>query len=382
MRLAFDATSLLGPRTGVGVVATELLRRIGQRDDLDVTAFGLTWKGRSRLDAEVPLGVGVSHRPMAARPLRFAWTHTNRPPIEWWTGSIDVVHGPNFVVPPSRRARQLVTVHDLTCMRFPELCTPDTLAYPQLIGRAITRGATIHVVSHFVADEVQELFGLSQDRIVVVPNGVNPPSPNLSDVEQEQIIARGRQLAGGHRFVLGLGTIEPRKDFPLLVQAFTALAANDADVRLVIAGPPGWGADALANEIEASPFRARIVTLGWIPDQDRTALLSAATVFAFPSKYEGFGLPPLEAMSMGTPVVSSKAGALPEVIADGGLLVAVGDVDALASAIDSVLANEILANQLRQRGFARAATYDWDTSADALVAVYHGLAGAQSEQHG
>jgi len=267
-------------------------------------------------------------------------------------------------------------------MRFPELCTPDTLAYPQLIGRAIARGATIHVVSHFVADEVQELFGLSQDRIVVVPNGVNPPSPNLSDVEQEQIIARGRQLAGGHRFVLGLGTIEPRKDFPLLVQAFTALAANDADVRLVIAGPPGWGADALANEIEASPFRARIVTLGWIPDHDRTALLSAATVFAFPSKYEGFGLPPLEAMSMGTPVVSSKAGALPEVIADGGLLVAVGDVDALASAIDSVLANEILANQLRQRGFARAATYDWDTSADALVAVYHGLAGAQSEQHG
>src|SRR5699024_10433228 len=112
--------------------------------DLEVIAFGVTWRGRDELGPSMPAGIDVVGRPMAARPLRQAWRRADVPPIELWTGPVDVVHGPNFVVPPTRKAAELVTVHDLTCVRFPQLCTADTLEYPDLIRRAVRRGATIH----------------------------------------------------------------------------------------------------------------------------------------------------------------------------------------------------------------------------------------------
>lgn len=370
MRLAYDATALLGPRTGVGVFTAEILSRIAAREDLDIVAFGVTWRGRRTLDAEVPARVRVVHRPMAARPLRMAWARADAPPIQWWTGPVDVVHGPNFVVPPANGAASLLTVHDLTCLRFPELCTADTLEYPRLIRRALGRGATIHAVSQFVADEVLESFPIGPDRVVVVPNGVR--------------VSAGPTVPGegggpaGPRFVLALGTVEPRKDLPLLVRAFDQVAAGDAEVRLVIAGLDGWGADALTDAVAASPHRDRIDRTGWVDERRRAALVRTASVYAYPSRYEGFGLPPLEAMAVGTPVVATAAGALPEVLGDAADLVAPGDADALAAALQLVLDDPGHAADLVARGRRQAARYSWDATADGLVDLYARLAAGSS----
>lgn len=389
MRLAFDATSLIGARTGVGVFASEVLTRLAGRPDLDVVAFGVTWRGREALAPSVPAGIEVLGRPMAARPLRQAWRRADHPAIENWTGPVDVVHGPNFVVPPARRAAELVTVHDLTCIRYPELCTADTLEYPGLIRRALRRGATVHTVSGFVADEVREAFGLPDERVVVIPNGVRVP-PAVGPGTDAQT---GRALAGTDRYVLAVGTIEPRKDLPLLIDAFGRLAPgsgpgsgpgrgsaagtspgrSDPDLRLVIAGADGWGADALTAAIARSPARDRIVRLGWVSDEQRVALLRGAAVLAFPSVYEGFGLPPLDAMATDTPVVATATGAVPEVVGDAALLVAPGDADALADAVDRVLTDAELAERLRARGRARIAELDWDDTTDRLVALYRQL---------
>jgi glycosyltransferase involved in cell wall biosynthesis len=372
VRLGFDATSLIGVRTGVGVFTHEVLSRLPERDDLDVIAFGVTWRGRHALRGRVPTGVEVAGRPMAARPLRQAWRRADQPPIEWWTGPVDVVHGPNFVVPPARRATELVTVHDLTCVRFPELCTADTLEYPDLIGRAVARGATVHVVSQFVAGEVGEAFGVSGDRVAVIPNGVRPPLPEgpLTDA------AAGRALAGGPRYLLAVGTVEPRKDLPLLVDAFARVAAaGQPELRLVIAGPDGWGADALTEAIAASPFADRVVRLGWVSDEQRVALLRGAAVAVFPSRYEGFGLPPLDAMAADTPVVVTDAGAVPEVVGDAAIVVPTGDTDALADAVARVLDDDELADGLRGRGRSRVARFSWDETTDRLVELYRRLAG-------
>jgi glycosyltransferase involved in cell wall biosynthesis len=361
LRVAVDLTSQLTPLTGVGVMARELVARLATRDDVELTAFAVTWRGRGRLAEVVPPGVRVVDRPMPARPLHEAWRRADHPRVDRWIGDHDVVWGPNFVVPPSH-ASQVVTVHDLTAVRFPELAGDFTLAFPGLVRRALRRGAWVHTPSSFVRDEVVAAFDADPERVVAIHHGA--PTDPAGDP------AVGRRLAGGDRFVLAVGTIEPRKDVPTLVRAFDGLAAAHPDVRLVIAGADGWGADALTDAVDRARHADRVVRLGRIDERARVDLLAAATVYAYPSVYEGFGLPPIEAMAAGVPVVTTRAGALPEVAGDGADLVDVGDVDGLAAALARVLDDPGHRADLVTRGHAVAARYDWATAADQLADLF------------
>ena len=367
LRLALDATALLDARTGVGAFTAAVLERMAPRSDLVVSAYAVTWRNRGRLAARLPDGVRAVGTPMPAGLLRAGWVRCDLPPIEWFTGSVDVVHGTNFVVPPARRAARVVTVHDLTPWRFPELAIAATRSYPDLVARAARTGAWVHAVSDFVADEVRDVIAIDPERVVAIANG----APALGPVTPTTGAGSGRMLAGGDRYVLALGTVEPRKDLPALVVAFDALAAGDPGLRLVLAGQDGWGAEALATTIDVAHHRNRIVRLGWVSDDDRAALIRGATVFAYPSHYEGFGLPPLEAMAAGTAVVTTTAGALPEVVGDAAVLVPPGDSDALAGAIGSLLADDALRARLVAAGHRRRASFSWDRCTDDLVALYH-----------
>jgi glycosyltransferase involved in cell wall biosynthesis len=365
MRLGFDVTSLLDRRTGVGAFAGEVLARVAQRDDIHVIGYSVSWRGRDRLADVVPPAVATATRPMAAQPLRQLWRRVDWPSITWWTGKLDVVHGPNFVVPPAGGAAELVTVHDLTFVRYPELCTPDTLQYPDLIRRALRRGAHVHAVSEFVSAEIVDVFGVDADRVHVVANGVDPVTTGDR--------VKGQQVAGGDRYVLALGTIEPRKDFPLLVDAFDVVAADDPEVLLVIAGQDGWGTDAYETALDRAHHRDRVIRLGWVDDRTRADLLAGASVFAYPSRYEGFGMPPLEAMAAGTAVVATRTGALPEVLGDGAVFVEPGDANALAAALADVLTDSAKRDSLIDRGRERAALYSWDACAEGVIHLYERL---------
>ena len=210
------------------------------------------------------------------------------------------------------------------------------------------------------------LLEVPPDRVVVIPNGVTAAPPGDS--------ARGRTLAQSERYILAVGTIEPRKDFPRLVDAFDRLAADQPDVNLVVAGPEGWGADEFRRAVRRAEHRDRIIRLGWVTDTDRNALLRGASLFAYPSLYEGFGLPPLEAMSAGVPVVTTRTGGITEVVGDAAVLVPPGDTDALAAGLAKVLADDGLADDLRARGTANLARFSWDRTAAELGALYHRLA--------
>ena len=361
-RVAFDATPLLDRPTGVGVFSRALLDRLARVDEVELVAFAASWRGRDRLPEVLPDGVTTVRRPMAARPLRELWRRSEHPAIETWTGPVDLVHGPNYVVPPARHAARLMTVHDLTAIRFPELGTKDVRQWPDLLRRAVDRGAWVHTVSHFVADEVAETLSVPADRLVAVPNGV--------DKVEEAPAGTGRRLAGCDRYVLSVGTLEPRKDLPALVRSFDALAATDPELGLVLAGSDGWGADAVHRAIAAAVHGDRIRCTGWVGGTDRAGLLREASVLAYPSRYEGFGLPPLEAMQVGVPVVATSVGAIPEVLGDAAVLIPLGDDDALAEALLRSLGDESLRTQLIARGHERAARYSWDACADGVLDVY------------
>jgi glycosyltransferase involved in cell wall biosynthesis len=270
------------------------------------------------------------------------------------------------VVPPTRAA-SVVSVHDLTTVHFPQLATADTLTYPRLIQRALDRGAWVQTSSSFVRSEVIDHFRADPDRVVSIPLGVRPVAPGDART--------GRRLAGGDRYVLAVGTVEPRKDLPTLVRAFNLVGDGDRDVRLVLAGQDGWGAEALDLAIRGSRHRERIVRLGWVSDQDREALLRGASVYAYPSIYEGFGLPPLEAMSADVPVVTTATGSLPEVVGSGADLVPVGDAEALAASLARLLADDEHRRELVARGREAVAGHSWDTTAERFAALLRRVAG-------
>lgn len=366
LRVTLDGTPLLGPRTGIGEVVAGLLPRLAADPALDCSAYALTWRGRADLDAATPDGVRAATRPIPARFARRNWLRGDWPRIEAWTGRVDVVHATNYVAPPAK-APVVVSVYDLGFIRFPELVNDDALQLPTLLRRSFARGAVAHATSDFVAAEICAEFGLPAQRVVRVYPGIPPITGGDA--------ARGRRAAGVERYVLAMCTIEPRKNLPVLVDAFDAVAADDPDVALVVAGQDGWGTEAFTDACARSTHRDRIHRLGYVDDRTRADLLSGAALLAYPSRYEGFGFPPLEAMVAGVPVVASTAGAVPEVVGDAALLVDPDDLDGLASAILRALTDDTLRAALIERGNAQVARFSWDDTARGMIALYRELAG-------
>lgn len=375
--VALDATPLLGRRTGIGVYCAGLLGALAHRPELSVRAYAVSWRRRSGIVGHLPPGVDRVLAPMPARPLHASWRRLAAPPAEWFTGPVDVVHGTNYVVPPTRHAAAVVSVYDLTTVRYPQLCDPATLAFPTMIRKAVARGAWVHTLSQFVADEVVDVLGVDPARVRAVWSGI----PVLSDVESPPAEeAGGRLPRPGAPYVLAVGTVEPRKDFPGLVAAFDRLAGEVSELCLVLAGGEGWGTDELDRAIASisSPaVRARVVRMGWVDDQELAGLVAGAAVLAYPSRYEGFGFPPLQAMAAGTPVVATAVGSLPEMLGDAALLVPARDPDALADGLAQVLASVEVADRLRRDGARRAAELTWERCAAGMADLYDEAARAR-----
>jgi glycosyltransferase involved in cell wall biosynthesis len=365
LRVAVDGMPLIGERTGIGHVTAELLRALASRGDLDLVVYVVARDGRRRL-GELPPGVRVGTSQLPARLVRPAWEHLPFPRVEHWTGPVDVVHATNYVAPPAR-APVIVTVHDLTFVHQPDLVAEDTRRFFEpLLHRAIARGATIHVVSDYVGQEVRAAFGLGPDRVVRVYPGITATGGGDP--------AAGRRVAGAERYVLALGQLEPRKNLPNLVRAFDHLADADRDLSLVIAGPDGWGRPEFEAAVEAATHGDRVRWLGYVSNDDRRDLLAGATAFAYPSLYEGFGHPPLEAMAAGVPVVATTAGAVPEITGDAALLADPSDHEALARELGRAIGDEQVRAELISRGHARVREFSWDQAAEHFTTLYRDVA--------
>ena len=367
LRVAIDATSLLGARSGIGHVTAGLIDGLaGRPDDVTLVPYGVTRAPAAQLSAELPAGLEGRTTRIPARALFTIWRRAEQPRIERWTGPVDLVHGTNFVVPPSR-APEIVTVHDLTFFHSPELCRSDVSHYGDLIRAAIRRGATVHVGSDFVGAEVREAFGVGPERVRRVYYGIAPTAGGDASA--------GRRLVGADRYVLALGTIEPRKNLPALVRAFDRVAAGDAELVLAIGGSDGWGLADFDAAVARAAHGDRVRRLGYVGERQRRDLLAGTRVLAFPSLYEGFGHPPLEAMGAGVPVVAADTGSLPEALGDAALLVDPHDDDALAGAIELILGDETVRSGLIARGYEQVERYSWDECYRNMLDLYREVAG-------
>ncbi|MGH3797570.1 MAG: glycosyltransferase family 4 protein [Pseudonocardiaceae bacterium] len=356
-RVLVDGTPLLGQRSGIGRYTTALLAELATRSEVEVTVTAFTARGQSALRAAVPSGVRVRGGPVPARALRASWQRWAWPPVELLAGRADVLHATNFVLPPSRRARGVLTIHDLAFLDRPDELAPQQRDLPGLVRSSVARAAVVCTPSAAVAEQVAGRLDVPAERIVVTPLGVDrgwpaaePPTPALRAT-----------LRLPPRYLLFVGATQPRKGLDVLCAAYAAAPELPP---LVLAGPAGWGQPVAAS--------SRMHPVGFLDDADLRSVVAGATALVLPSREEGFGLPVLEAMATGVAVVCSDVPALRAVSGGLATLVPPGDPVALATALGSV-ASGVDAEHDPAAATARrdhAAGYTWQACAAATVRAY------------
>jgi glycosyltransferase involved in cell wall biosynthesis len=316
----------------------------------------------------------VHHRrlPLPDRLQTILWHRLRLPiPVDYFTGPLDIFHAPNFLLPPVRRARTLVTIHDLAFLVRPHFAHPDLQRF---LARAIPR--SLAGADHILADseasrqDAIRLFQLPPERITVVGAGVETRFRPATDSQSLHEIHRKYNLPAVP-FVLTLSTLEPRKNIDGLIRAFVAARQRAALAHhLVIAGKPGWLYESIYNEVARLHAGDFVHFLGFVADADLPALYNLAELFAFPSHYEGFGLPVLEALACGRPVLCTDTSSLPEITGDAARLVPAGDEAALTLALAELLTDPAALAELARRGPAQAAAWTWEAAARRLLEVY------------
>ncbi len=376
LRIGIDFTSAARERAGIGRYARELIRALARLDDTNhYVLFVPRDAHRDLLAFDWRDNFSICDAPLTERVFAALWHRARVPlPIETFVGAIDVLYSPDFLLPPTRAKRTLVTVHDLSYVRLPQ-CFPEPLRnyLNRAVPRALDRADLILADAESTRRDLNDVYRSPLEKIRVLYSGVDVRF--RADVSEESR-ARVRALTRGMPYLLSVSTIQPRKNYVRLIEAFAKLINNSqlplANCQLILAGGHGW----MYEEIFAMPqllgIHDRVIFPDFFSDTDLPALYAGATLFVYPSLYEGFGLPIAEAMACGTPVVTSNASSLPEVAGDAALYFDPYDVDAMTEAMRRALNSEALRTELRAKGFAQAKKFSWDKAAGELLQVFQG----------
>lgn len=393
MHVGIDFTAGAWQGAGIGRYTRELIGAVlAQSPDIRYTLFyAAGFPGAppppylhevQRLCASHPRTRAVP-LPLPPRRLTQIWHRLRLPlPIEWLTGPLDILHAPDFVAPPTR-ARTLVTIHDLSYMVHPECAVPGVAAFLRdAVPRALRRADVIIADSESTRRDLHRLLNIAPERVSVVYPAVDDRFRPLPPEVCEPV---RRRLRLPSRFILFVGTIEPRKNLVRLLEAFARIEpalrhTGKDDLVLVIAGRRGWMYQPVFETIARLQLRGRVHMLDFVADSDLPIVYNLAQAFVYPSIYEGFGLPPLEALACGTPVMTSDNSSLPEVVGNAALLAPADDVAALAEGMIRLLNDSALRDHLRQAGLEQAQRFRWEASARQIIKHYHSLSTGASHE--
>jgi len=364
-----DIQAAIAQRAGVGRYTRMLVEHLAPLAGADaLSLFYFDFK-RCGVPFPVPGAEQKAVRWCPGRIMQKAWKTAGWPPFDWFAGRADLYHFPNFILPPLTKGKTIVTIHDVAFLRHPEAAEKRNLKYlNNRIADTVRRADAIITDSHFSAREITELLKVPPQKLFPVHLGLSPDMKPAAAVDVENV----RNLYGLQMpFILTVGTLEPRKNIPFLIDVFERLTDFPGD--LVIAGMKGWSYEPILERMRTSKFADRIHYLEYVEDGMLSALYSAAELFVFPTIYEGFGFPPLEAMACGTPVVSSNAGPLPEVLGNAAVLMDGYSAGEWVEALADLLRDRTKQDLLCAKGREQAAKFDWNKTAAETWRIYRAL---------
>jgi glycosyltransferase involved in cell wall biosynthesis len=368
LRIAIDCSAIPAQMAGAGVYTYELVRALAELPRKH--SFVVFARAGLFDDLVKQRKLHLVRIDPRSRALRLGWEQAVLP-LLLRRHRVDVLHSPHHHTPlllPPPRPKRVVTVHDVTFLLLPGRYPTARRLYMEGLTRAAVRVAdAIITPSQAVRGDLVRTLGVSRERIVAIPEAASPRYAPASAAEQARIRERYGLPA---RFVLSVGSREPGKNRARLLRAMALLRERGVDCTLAIAGQPAWDYETETALVERLKLGERARFLGYVAARDLPALYSAATAFAYPSLYEGFGLPVLESMACGTPVVTSNVGGTAEVAADAALLVDPRDTNALAEALERLLTDDTLRMLLRVRGMKRAAQFSWERTARETLLLY------------
>ncbi|MFS2112661.1 glycosyltransferase family 4 protein [Herbaspirillum frisingense] len=372
MRIALNATILLSPFTGLGQYTYQLAQGLAARPEIDLNLFyGTAWDRAVRqapVANIVMLKAGIKRFVPCAYALkqalsqfRFTAGISAHPP--------DVYHEPNFLAFKCDKP-SVVTVHDLSWIRFPHTHPVERVrAMERYFEPGLRRASLVITDSEFVKAELMDVFGMAADRIVTVPLGVEALF-HPRDVEQCRAVLQAQSLIYGNYF-LAVGTLEPRKNLSAALAAFSRLPASIRQrFPLVLAGMKGWQTSDMEQQMARMVNSGEVRVLGYLPREELAVITAGAAALVYPSIYEGFGLPPLEAMACGVPVIVSNVSSMPEVVGDAGIKVEPHDIESISHAMECIVEDERMRTSLGRQALERSLQFSWDRCVENTLAVY------------
>ena len=371
-RIAIDYTAAYEQGAGIGRITREVVAALARLDQ--ETRYRLFVAGATMQDLGQPLAPNFVWKPTRINPRWLAriWHRLHLPlHIEQFVGDIDLFHATDFVLPPIRSStKTILTVHDLSFVHVPEAAPPSLINYlNRVVPVSCDHADHIIADSYATRDDLIALYGITPDKITVIWSGVEERFKQITSPETLTEVRNKYQIPQA-TCVLSVGTVQPRKNYSRVVRAIAKLRGQGHDIHLVIAGGKGWMEDELHRTIAETQMNTTVHLIGYVDDEDLPALYSLSDCFVAPSLYEGFGIPVIEAMACGTPVVTSNVSSLPEVAGDAAITVAPRNIDDLANAIFSILTDANIANDLVRKGLERAKEFTWERAARQLQSVY------------
>ena len=356
MKIAIDVQTTLGQKTGFGFYVKNLVENIQKIDKTNKYTL-------IKPEAEHDLST----------PARWWWDQVGFPQ-KARKSKVDILHQPCFSAPLFYRGKVVVTCHDLIAVFFPQnIPVASRLYFSKWMPFSYRRADEIIAISENTKKDIMSLLKIPTEKIRVIYEAAGP---EFCLVKDKKLLAETcRKYKIDSPFILHVGTIEPRKNLEFLVRAYSAVAQNSRiKEKLVITGKKGWYYEGLFKLVEKLGLQNKVIFTGYVEDEDMPALYNAASLFTFPSLYEGFALPPLEAMACGTPVISSNTSSLPEVVGSAGILLPPKDISSWSASITEVLRFGSLRQELKQKSLRQAKKFSWEKTAQQTVDVYREVA--------